>query len=70
MPYKLTNKEKVVLLAFAENDMVVSRTAEAMRVHRNTTEYHLKRVYWKTGKDPRKFFDLADLLGYEKKGQN
>jgi hypothetical protein len=59
----MTDLDKSVLIAFAENQMNKSKTGEALFMHRNTIDYHLKKVKEETGKDPNDFFELASLLG-------
>ncbi len=50
------------LRAFAANDLNVAQTAPALNVHPNTVRYRLNRVLTLTGRDPRRFLDLVDLL--------
>lgn len=50
------------LRVFAANDLNVSKTAPALNVHPNTVRYRLDRVRSVTGRDPRRFLDLVDLL--------
>ncbi len=50
------------LRAYADCDMNVARTAERLVVHPNTVHYRLRRVAEATGRDPRRFGDLLDLL--------
>ena len=59
---KITNADWNVLIAYADNDMSVSKTAESMFFHRNTVEYHLNKVRDNTGQDPRCFHDLVQLF--------
>ena len=60
--------EKNIVLSYAENNMDVSKTARATHYHRNTMEYHLKRIAEKYGLNPRKFYDLIDLVDVAKGG--
>jgi sugar diacid utilization regulator len=50
------------LRAYAACDLNVSRTAERLTVHPNTVHYRLSRIATLTGRDPRRFNDLAELL--------
>jgi sugar diacid utilization regulator len=50
------------LRAFAANDLNAAQTAPALNVHPNTVRYRLDRVLSLTGRDPRRFLDLVDLL--------
>lgn len=50
------------LRTFAAMDLNVARTAPALNVHPNTVRYRLDRIQTRTGRDPRHFLDLIDLL--------
>jgi DNA-binding PucR family transcriptional regulator len=50
------------LRAYAACDLNVARTAERLTVHPNTVHYRLSRIATLTGRDPRRFDDLAELL--------
>ena len=50
------------LRAYADCDMNVARAAERLVVHPNTVHYRLRRVAEATGRDPRRFGDLLELL--------
>jgi sugar diacid utilization regulator len=50
------------LRAYAGCDLNVARTAERLTVHPNTVHYRLSRIATLTGRDPRRFDDLAELL--------
>ena len=58
----MTERDIEIILGYAENNMNVSETARKMFFHRNTLEYHLDKVKKKTGLDPRKFYDLLELV--------
>lgn len=60
---ELTQREQEIMRCFADNDMRVTPVAEAMHYHQNTVSYYLKRIYEKTGLNPRNFYDLAKLMG-------
>jgi PucR C-terminal helix-turn-helix domain/GGDEF-like domain len=52
------------LLAFADHDLNVARTAAALHLHPNTIQYRLRRIEQLTGADPRRFHTtLAIVLG-------
>ena len=62
------NKEKKInetlletLKAFFDNNSSISKTAQAIYVHRNTLLYRLRRVKEITGLDPKKFDDAVQL---------
>lgn len=59
---KLTDAQKSILKIFAENDMNISKAAKTAILHRNTYEYHLNKIQEVTGRDPRCFYDLVELL--------
>lgn len=67
---KLTQEDKNVILAFAENDMTDSKTARDLSYHRNTIKYHIIKVEEKTGLNPRKFYDLIKLVSLIKEGDS
>lgn len=50
------------LVAFADADLNVGRTAQDLFVHANTVHYRLKRISQLTGRNPKRFRDLVDLL--------
>jgi sugar diacid utilization regulator len=52
----------VTLRAYAACDLNVARTAESLTVHPNTVHYRLGRIASLTGRDPRRFADLSELL--------
>ena len=58
----LTPMQKEVILALADCGMKKFAAAKKMFVHYNTIEYHVYQIIRKTGKDPRKFYDLLDLV--------
>lgn len=58
----LTETEREVIIAYAENNMSTNATAEKLFRHWNGVSYILGRVQKKTGLDPRDFFDLNKLV--------
>lgn len=57
------NKEDAhIVVAMANHNMNVTNVARAIFVHRNTVLYHLDKVKRKTGLDPRRFYDLVELV--------
>ena len=50
------------LLVYAEADLSIARAAERLVVHPNTVHYRLRRIAEATGRDPRRFGDLVELL--------
>lgn len=51
-----------IILALANNGMRVSRAAKEIHMDHSTLIYHLKWVKLITGKDPKNFYDLIDLV--------
>ena len=66
---EMTKKEKEILLAYAENNMNTVKAARSIYCHHNTICYHLTKIKEKYGLDPRKFYDLVELLETIKGGQ-
>lgn len=50
------------VVAYARNDMRMSKTAQELHMSRRAVEERLKRIRQETGKDPRRFFELVALL--------
>lgn len=59
---KLTTTDREILLQFAESNMCVKSTAAAVHLHENTVRYHLDKIRRETGKEPRSFWWLTELL--------
>lgn len=57
----MTELDKDVILALADNRMNVSNAAYALGLHRNSVIYHIGRIYQKTGLDAQDFHDLCKL---------
>jgi hypothetical protein len=47
---------------FAEADLSLRVTAERLHIHPNTAQYRLRRLEERTGRNPRRFNDLVELL--------
>lgn len=57
------NKEDAhIVVAMANHNMKVTDVARAIFTHRNTVLYHLNKVKQQTGLDPRRFYDLVELV--------
>ncbi len=50
------------LRTFAEADLSLRVTAERLHIHPNTAQYRLRRLEERTGRSPRHFEDLVELL--------
>ena len=51
-----------IVIAMANYNMNVTDVARAIFAHRNTVLYHLNKVKQQTGLDPRRFYDLIELV--------
>lgn len=51
-----------IVIAMANHNMNVTDVARAIFAHRNTVLYHLNKVKQQTGLDPRRFYDLVELV--------
>lgn len=58
----LDDTDVKILVTFADCNMNVSHTAEALEVHRNSVKYRLNKILEKTGLDPTVFWELNALL--------
>lgn len=57
------NKEDAhIVVAMANHNMNVTDVARTIFTHRNTVLYHLNKVKQQTGLDPRRFYDLVELV--------
>ena len=64
-----TELEKRIVLNFARCNMSITKTALKMNYARKSIAYHLRQVKKKTGRDPKKFFELAQLVLMIKRGE-
>ena len=58
----LTQRQKEIILAFADCNMRLKTVAEKLYFHRNNIVYHCDKIMDKTGLNPRKFYDLVELV--------
>ena len=58
----LSQLQKEVIIAFADNSMNASETARSMYIHRNTIAYHFEKIKQQTNLDPLNFYDLVELV--------
>ncbi len=58
----LSAREKEFLKTFASCDMSPSKTAKAMFFSYNAVYYFCRAIFRKTGKNPRRFYDLCELI--------
>ena len=59
---KLRERDVELLKAWAGNNMNRRRTSEALSMAKSTMDYRIKRIWQRTGLDPRKFTDLIKLM--------
>jgi hypothetical protein len=64
---QLTPTQASVIIAYARNGMRVKPTSEELFLCWNGVDYHLDKARQKTGKDPRNFFDLYELVEISRK---
>ena len=61
--YNLLSEEDLMeIKILADNDMNCTKTAAAMYMHRNTLVYRLTMIRRKVGLDPRRFWELRELI--------
>ncbi len=58
----LSEKDKRIILALADNNMKWKITAYALGMHWNSVWYRLGKIYDQTDLDPRNFYDLQKLV--------
>ena len=57
------NKEDArIIIMMADHSMNVCEVSRELFMHRNTVNYHLNNVKRQTGLDPRRFYDLVELV--------
>lgn len=59
---ELTEEQRMTIRSLADHNMNVAATARALKYHRNTMVYHIKKIKDATGLDPLKFSDLTCLV--------
>lgn len=62
MATELSEDRCKIIIALADNKMNVSAVARLLYMHRNTVDYHIRRIKQITGKDPLNFYDLYRLV--------
>lgn len=61
-PKTLTQHEAELIVTMADCDLNQKRTGNKLYVGHTTIFYHIESIKNKTGKDPRKFYDMCELL--------
>ena len=59
---RMTDIQRKVVLAFAENDMKMTLTAKAVPCHLSTLANYMQVIKGKYGLDPKCFYDLCELV--------
>ena len=59
---KLSALHKEIILAYARNNMNISRVAEELHYHINTMQYRIAQIARTTGLNPKNFYDLCKLV--------
>lgn len=62
----MTERQKEIIIALAENDMNQLRTSKAIYYSLTSLRYHIRKIKEQTGLDPNRFFDLAKLFAKAK----
>lgn len=57
-----SDRMREVILALAECDMNIQRAARRIYLSRSCMDYHIRRIHEKTGLNPRRFYDLEQLV--------
>ena len=58
----LSRREQEVVLAMADCDLRQASVARRLDTMPSAIQYNIERIITKTGLDPRRFYDLQDLL--------
>lgn len=66
-PVELTETQARIILALAQNGLKILPTAQALHYSRSNVDYQVARITETTGKDPRDFFDMRELLRVARK---
>ena len=64
----LDDRKKEIILMMAECDMKYCTVAKRLYLHWNTVFYHMNKIEQITGLNPRKFYDLIELVKMVKDG--
>lgn len=58
----ITPRDAELILALADNGLVMHKVAKLCYRHPNTVKYHVENIREKTGLDPRDFWDMQKLV--------
>ena len=59
---EITSIRREIILALADCSMRASAAAKKLYIDHTTVIYHIRAIKAITGKDPRNFYDLFDLV--------
>ena len=65
----LNEKQRAIILAFADNDMSLTKTASAVFYSAANIQHYLRKIAQLTGLDPKRFYDLVVLVKRVKEGK-
>ena len=65
----LNDKQRAIVLAFAENDMSLQKTEDTVYYSAANIAHYLRRIAMLTGLDPKRFYDLVELVRKIKEGK-
>lgn len=63
----LSEKQRAAARAYADSGMNVAAAARKLGVSADTVRHHLEQIRKRTGRNPKDFWDLAQLLGAHRK---
>lgn len=58
----MTIQQAEIIIAYADNSMSRTATAKSLFHAKSTIDYQMQKIRENTGKDPKNFYDLCDLL--------
>lgn len=58
----MTKLQAEIIVALADNQLKVTEAAKKLFMHRTTVNYHIRKIYASTGKNPLDFYDLCELF--------
>lgn len=58
----MTDVEKEIIVALANNGMKIGRVGRVLYMSYNNIVYHIKKIKKSTGLDPKDFHDLGELF--------
>lgn len=58
----MTKLQAEIIIALADNQMNIAEAGRKIFMHRSTVQYHVRKIFEATGKDPLDFYDMCELL--------